>query len=54
MAFRAITVTLPLLVDALDMKTEAETLRGFKSGEWKEMEVFCKSIPKLSKLISIK
>ena len=37
----SITKTLPILADALDLKSEAKTLRQFKFGEWTEMRAFC-------------
>ena len=40
----SITVTLPILVGALDLNDEAKTLREFKSGQWNEMRDFCRGI----------
>jgi hypothetical protein len=55
LAHHSITVVLPLLVEQLGLTSEAEKLRGFKLGEWREMEDFCRSLNEpLRKAVKVK
>jgi hypothetical protein len=40
----AVTVTLPLLTDALDLPEVSTKLRSFQYGDWKEMQSYCYDI----------